>query len=138
MNRDELLNGALIGLEDTQHGSGTATAPSTATDILTTTPNVKAGLFEFEITISLTGTAETLTRNLNLRLGSAGTVLIAALLTVPGTNTYKIRRRFTQSDINIANAGVVVQSVPINLRTVAAPTAGAVYTVAVRATLMGG
>jgi hypothetical protein len=61
---------------------------------------VKAGTWEFDITVAMSGTAETLTRNLLLRIGSAGTVLVTGILSVPGTTTFKIRRRLTQSDIN--------------------------------------
>lgn len=136
MNQAELLIGALASLEDTAHSSGTATAPSTATDILTTPQTLKSGLYELDVTVALTGTAETLTRNLNLRLGTA--VLVANIPTVPGTNRYRFRMRITNTALTAAGGTGTPIAAAVQARTAAAPTAGAVYTVSVQSTLIGG
>lgn len=137
MNEDELLRGALVGIEDSQHGSGQATAPSTATDIISSgAPSITAGLWEFDITINLSGTAETLLRNLNLRVGT--TAVFSNLPTVPGTVPVKLVKRITNADIATAGGSGNPAAAALNFRTNAAPTAGAVYTVSVRAIKRGG
>lgn len=136
MNQQELLVGALVGIDDTQHSSGTATAPALGVDVGGTTINITAGRWEFDVTVSMSGTAETLVRNLKLMLGTSQ--IQATLLSVPGTNTYRFRMNITNAMLTAGGATGSPLTAALKLQAVANATAGAIYTAALRATRIGG
>lgn len=136
MNQQELLIAAVVGVEDTQHSSGTATAPALGVDVAGTTAVITAGRWEFDVTVSMSGTAETLVRNLKLMLGTVQ--LVPNVLCVAGTFTYRFRMNITNAQI-VAGGGVGSPvAVALKLQAVAAATAGAIYTASIRATKIGG
>lgn len=136
MNQSELLIGSLVGIEDTQHSSGTATAPALGADVAGTSINITAGRWEFDVTVSMSGTAETLVRNLKLMLGTSQ--LIGTLLSVPGTNTFRFRMNITNAMINAGGGSGSPLAAALKLQAVANATAGAIYSASLRATKIGG
>lgn len=105
------------GIVDTIGAAQTSAAPGAGTGLCTTTVQA-GGLYELEITVNLSGTAETQLTNLRLR---DNTTNLFTLLSVQGTTTFSVLRQ--------ANAGG-----NFNIQVIAAATAGSVYTLSILAT----
>lgn len=109
-----------LPFSDTLANAQSAAAPAINTN-LASIANAPHGVYELEVTVILTGTAETQLVNLGLR---ANNTQITPILTITGQLNRVIFRRVT----------VTADSNPIELRVLANATAGSIYNVSIRAT----
>lgn len=112
LGQGTLLSDTLIA------GASSTTAPGATTTVSNNAAGVSGGIYRLDITINLSGTAETQLANLRLRSNGSN---IATLASLPGSNRYQVER-------------VTSLGGNFDIQTISAATAGAIYTVFFTAT----
>lgn len=116
--------------ENTLVNTGSASAPGAGADVAQIA-DVPSGIYEVEVIIALTGTAETSLRNLRLREG--GRTIADNLPTLSGLGG-PIHIKLPRVEVNPDAADDLVD---LDVIAIAAATAGAVYNVVILATRIG-